>query len=117
MNRSEDTPNVSTANDEPRGDAQAQAQPARSEDVDMAEEPSESSHNSPIISVPVSDSESPEEGPTKSNNVEIQEVSETDNSPIEPHITSEPLITEHEEVSEASNEKKSDMVTEIPTVK
>ncbi|KAM0729496.1 E3 ubiquitin-protein ligase rififylin [Formica fusca] len=115
LNRSEDTPNVSTANDEPREDLQAQAQPTRSEDIEMAEEPSESSHNSPIISVPVSDSESPEEGPTKSSNVEIQEVSETDNSPVEPNITSEPLITEHEEVSEASNEKKSDMVTEIPT--
>lgn len=111
----ENTPNVSTANDEPHENTQAQAQPTRSEDVEMAEERSES-HSSPIISVPVSDNESPEEGPTKSSNVEIQELSETDNSPIEPNNTSEPVITEHEEISEASNEKKSDMVTEIPTV-
>lgn len=82
----------------------------------MTEEPSESSHSSPIISVPVSDSESPEEVPTKSSNVEIQEVLETDSNPIESNNTSEPVITEHEEISEASNEKKSDMVTEIPTV-
>ena len=116
LDRSVNMPNVSTANDEAHGDEQAQAQPARSEDVEMAEEASESSHSSPIISVPLSDSESPEEGPTKSNNIEIQEVSETDNSPIEPNNAAEPLITEHEEISEASNEeKKSDMVTEIPT--
>ncbi|XP_072748871.1 E3 ubiquitin-protein ligase RNF34 isoform X2 [Anoplolepis gracilipes] len=125
----ESTPNVSTANDEPHQDVQTQpeqeqqaqsaqeqqAQPARSEDVEMTEEPSESSHSSPIISVPLSDSESFEEGPTKSNNIEIHEVLETDNSPTEPNNASEPLITEHEEVSEASNERKSDMVTEIPT--
>lgn len=127
--RLESTPNVSTANDEPHQDVQTQpeqeqqaqsaqeqqAQPARSEDVEMTEEPSESSHSSPIISVPLSDSESFEEGPTKSNNIEIHEVLETDNSPTEPNNASEPLITEHEEVSEASNERKSDMVTEIPT--
>lgn len=119
---SENMPNVSTANDEAHEDEQAQAQAqaqARSEDVEMAEEASESSESSPIISVPLSDSESPEEGPTKSSNdtrVEIQEVSETDSSPVEPHNAAEPLITEHEEVSEASNDgKKSDMVTEIPT--
>lgn len=119
FDRSENMPNVSTANDEAHEDEQAQAQ-ARSEDVEMAEEASESSESSPIISVPLSDSESPEEGPTKSSSndtrVEIQEVSETDSSPVEPNNAAEPLITEHEEVFAASNdEKKSDMVTEIPT--
>ncbi|XP_029174169.1 E3 ubiquitin-protein ligase RNF34 isoform X4 [Nylanderia fulva] len=118
FDRPENLPNVSTANDEMHEDEQAQA-PARSEDVEMAEEASESSHSSPIISVPLSDSESPEEGPTKSSSndtrVEIQEISETDSSPVEPNNAAEPLITEHEEISEASNEeKKSDMVTEIP---
>lgn len=110
-------PNVSTANNEPSADVQAPAEPVRNEDVEMAEEASESSHSSPMISVPLSsDSDSPEERPTKSSDVEIEEVFENDSNPIEPSTASEPVVTEHEEVPETSSEKKSDMVTEIPTV-
>lgn len=115
----ENMPNVSTANSELSADMQAPAEPVRNEDVEMAEEASESSHSShssPMISVPLSsENDSPEERPTKSSDVEIEEVFEIDN-PTEPSTASEPVVTEHEEVPEASSEKKSDMVTEIPTV-
>lgn len=117
LNRMENMPNVSTANSEPSADIQAPAEPVRNEDVEMAEEASESSDSSPIISVPFSsDNESPEERPTKSRDVEIEEIFESDNNPTGPSSAPEPVITEHEEVPETSNEKKSDMVTEIPTV-
>lgn len=111
-------PNVSTANSEPdmNADVQAPEQPVRNEDVEMAEEASESSHSSPIISVPPSDSGSHEEIPTKSNNVEIEEIFESDGNSTGPSTAPEPVITEQEEVPETSNEKKSDMVTEIPAV-
>lgn len=137
LNRPENIPNVSTANNEPvanapapaepgadvpapaepGADAQAPAEPATNQDVEMAEEASESSHSSPVISVPLSsDSESPEERPSKSNEiVEIEEVFENDSNPTGPSTASEPVVTEQEEVPETSNEKKSDMVTEIPT--
>ncbi|KAL6256321.1 hypothetical protein P5V15_012438 [Pogonomyrmex californicus] len=114
----ENMPNVSTANNEPTPDAQVLEQPVRSEDVEMAEEVSESSHSSPIISVPVSSNdESPDERPTRSTDIEIEEILEVDNNPIEPTVSntiSEPVIIEHEEVPETPDEKKSDMVTEIP---
>ncbi|XP_071556522.1 E3 ubiquitin-protein ligase RNF34 [Temnothorax nylanderi] len=113
-NRMENMPNVSTANNEP--DAAAPAEPVRNEDVEMAEEASESSDSSPIISVPFStDNESPEDKPTKGSDVEIEEVFESDNNPTGPSTAPEPVITEQEEVPETSDEKKSDMVTEIPT--
>ncbi|TGZ42199.1 hypothetical protein DBV15_05643 [Temnothorax longispinosus] len=113
-NRMENMPNVSTANNEP--DAEAPAEPVRNEDVEMAEEASESSDSSPIISVPFSsDNESPGEKPTKGSDVEIEEVFESDNNPTGPSTAPEPVITEQEEVPETSDEKKSDMVTEIPT--
>lgn len=110
-------PNVSTANSESGADVQASTEPVRNEDVEMAEEASESSDSSPLISVPFSsDNESPEERPTKSNNVvEIEEIFENDN-PTGPSTAPEPVITEQEEIPETSNEKKSDMVIEIPTV-
>lgn len=113
-------PNVSTANSELSADVQAPAEPVRNEDVEMAEEASESSHSShssPMISVPLSsESDSPEERPTKSSDVEIEEVFEIDGNPTGPSTALEPIVTEHEEVPEASSEKKSNMVTEIPTV-
>lgn len=110
-------PNVSTANSEPGADIQAPAEPIRNEDVEMAEEASESSDSSPIISVPFSsDNESPEDRSTKSRDVEIEEIFESDSNPTGPSTAPEPVITEQEEVAETSNEKKSDMVTEIPTV-
>lgn len=116
-------PNVSTANSESGADMQmpvepVRMEPIRNEDVEMAEEASESSDSSPIISVPFSsDNESPEERPTKSNDVEIEEIFESDSNPIEPSTAPEPVIIEQEEVlPETSNEKKSDIVTEIPTV-
>ncbi|KAL0131754.1 hypothetical protein PUN28_002951 [Cardiocondyla obscurior] len=114
-NRMESMPNVSTANNEPAAGGQTSAESARNEDVEMAEEASESSDGSPVISVPFSDNESPEERPTKSTDVEIEEIFETDNNPTGPSTTSEPVVIEQEEVPETSNEKKSDMVTEIPT--
>jgi len=116
----ENMPNVSTADNEPSApdaDVQAPEELVRNEDVEMAEEASESSHSSPVISVPLSsDSELPEERPTKSSDVEIEEVFENDSNPTGSSITPEPVITEQEEVPETSNEKKSDMVTEIPMV-
>lgn len=113
----ENMPNVSTANSEPSADMQVPAEPVRNEDVEMAEEASEGSDSSPIISVPFSsDNESPGERPTKSRDVEIEEIFENDSNPTGPSTASEPVITEQEEVPETSNEKKSDMVTEIPTV-
>lgn len=74
------------------------------------------SDSSPIISVPLStdDNESFGEGPTRSSNIDIEEVFENDHSPID---VPEPVITEQDEVPEASNEKQSDMVTEIPIVR
>lgn len=133
LNRMENMPNVSTASNpgepgepsapsessEPSNsgaDVQASAEPIRNEDVEMAEEASESSNSSPIISVPLSsDNELPEERPTKSNDVEIEEVFEMENNLTGPSTAPEPVIIEQEEVPETSNEKKSDMVTEIPT--
>lgn len=113
-------PNVSTANNEPGGNAanmQTLAEPVRNEDIEMAEETNESSHSSPIISVPLSsDSESPEERPTKNTDLLIEEIFGNDSSPTGSSTASQPVIIEQEEVPETSNEKKSDMVTEIPTV-
>jgi len=116
----ENMPNVSTADNEPDGpgaDVQVPEELVRNEDVEMAEEASESSHSSPVISVPLSsDNELPEERPIKSSDIEIEEVFESDNNPTGSNTTPEPVITEQEEVPESSNEKKSDMVTEIPIV-
>ena len=116
----ENMPNVSTANNEPganAADVQASTEPVRNEDIEMAEEASESSHSSPVISVPLSsDSESPEERPTKNTDLLIEEIFGNDSSLTGPSTASQPVIIEQEEVPETSNEKKSDMVTEIPTV-
>jgi hypothetical protein len=108
-------PNVSTVNSAPHENAQAEPQPTKSEDIEMAEEGSRSNASSPIVSIPLSDNESPEERPTRSDYVEIEEVLD---SPTYSNnaVQVEPVVTEQEEVSEISNEKKSDMVTEIPTV-
>ncbi|KAG5319065.1 RFFL ligase, partial [Acromyrmex heyeri] len=118
LNRMENMPNVSTANNEPGANAtdmQGSAEPVRNEDIEMAEEASESSHSSPVISVPLSsDSESPEERPTKNTDLLIEEIFGNDSSPTGPSTASQPVIIEQEEVPETSNEKKSDMVTEIP---
>jgi len=119
IDRSEDSiPNVSTAsNGELDDDARMQeAQAMRNEDVEMMEAASESD-NSPIISIPLSDNEIPEQRePMRSDSFEIEEVFESDNTSVEPGNTVEPVITEHMEVFETTDEKKSDMVTEIPTV-
>lgn len=119
MNASENLPNVSTANGDTDENTRArQAEATRSEDVDMEETVSESDERgSPIISIPLSsDNEMPEQRePTRSDSLEIEEVFEGDNTLAEPGNSAEPVITEHVEVPEASNEKKSDMVTEIPT--
>ncbi|XP_011064729.1 PREDICTED: E3 ubiquitin-protein ligase RNF34 isoform X2 [Acromyrmex echinatior] len=119
LNRMENMPNVSTANNESGAnatDVQGSAEPVRNEDIEMAEEASESSHSSPVISVPLSsDSESPEERPTKNTDLLIEEIFGNDSSPTGPSTASQPVIIEQEEVPETSNEKKSDMVTEIPT--
>lgn len=121
MNASENLPNVSTANGDTDENTRArQAEATRSEDVDMEETVSESDERgSPIISIPLSsDNEMPEQRePTRSDSLEIEEVFEGDNTLAEPGNSAEPVITEHVEVPEASNEKKSDMVTEIPTVR
>lgn len=107
-------PNVSTETEVTHDDTQAQAEPTGSEDIEIAEEVTESD-SSPIISVPLStdDNDSPSEGPTRTDNVEIEEVFECDNSATD---APEPIITEQDEVSETSNGVQSDMVTEIPTV-
>lgn len=107
-------PNVSTESEATHDDMQAQAEPTGSEVIEIAEEVTESD-NSPIISAPLStdDNESPSEGPTRSNNVEIEEVFECDSSAAD---APEPIITEQEEISETSNSVQSDMVMEIPTV-
>ncbi|KAH0949533.1 hypothetical protein HN011_011912 [Eciton burchellii] len=117
VDTSESIPNVSTAsNGELDENTRMQgAQAMRDEDVEMMEIVSESD-SSPIISIPLSDNEIPEQRePMRSNSFEIEEVFESDNTSIEPGNTVEPVITEHMEVLEASGEKKSDMVTEIPT--
>ncbi|XP_011861872.1 PREDICTED: E3 ubiquitin-protein ligase RNF34 [Vollenhovia emeryi] len=115
LSRMENMPNVSTANSECVANVQVPVEPVRNEDVEMAEEVSESSDSSPLISVPFSsDNESPEEKPTKSSDVEIEEIFEGDSNPTGPSTASEPVVTEQEEVPETSNQKKSDMVTEIP---
>ncbi|XP_019889463.1 E3 ubiquitin-protein ligase rififylin isoform X3 [Ooceraea biroi] len=121
VNATESMPNVSTANGEPDEDAQTRMQRDQArQDVEMEEAASES-EGSPIISVPLSsDNEIPEPiEPPRSESFEIEEVLEGDGAPTaEPGDTAEPVITEHVEVvSEASSEKKSDMVTEIPTVR
>ncbi|XP_012538877.1 E3 ubiquitin-protein ligase RNF34 [Monomorium pharaonis] len=124
LNRMENMPNVSSASNpgesgEPSdlgANVQTSTEPIRNEDVEMAEEASESSHSSPIISVPLSsDSELLEERPTKSSDVEIEEVFESESNSTEPSTAPEPVVVEQEEVPETSNEKKSDIVTEIPT--
>ncbi|KYM93591.1 E3 ubiquitin-protein ligase rififylin [Cyphomyrmex costatus] len=120
LNRMENMPNVSTANNEPSAnvaDVQASSEPVRNEDVEMAEEANENSQNSPVISIPLSsDSGSPEERPTKNNiDLLIEEIFGNDSSSTGPSTAPQPVIIEQEEVPETSNEKKSDMVTEIPT--
>lgn len=109
--------NVSTESGLMPDDAQAQTEPTETENVEIVEEVTESD-NSPIISTPLSTdgNESPGEGPTRSNDVEIEEVFECDNNAAERANNSEPIITEQDEVSETSNRVQSDMVTEIPTV-
>jgi len=119
VDTSENIPNVSTAsNGELDENARMQeAQAMRDEDVEMMEVLSESD-SSPIISIPLSDNEIPEQRePMRSDSFEIEEVFESDNTSVEPGNTVEPVITEHMEVFETSGEKKSDMVTEIPTVR
>ncbi|XP_032667891.1 E3 ubiquitin-protein ligase RNF34 isoform X2 [Odontomachus brunneus] len=113
LNTSEDMPNVSTESEVTHDDMQAQAESTESEVIEIAEEVTESD-NSPIISAPLStdDNESPSEGPTRSNDVEIEEVFECDSSATD---APEPIITEQDEVSETSNSIQSDMVMEIPT--
>ncbi|EFN75761.1 E3 ubiquitin-protein ligase RNF34 isoform X2 [Harpegnathos saltator] len=112
VNRPEDMPNVSAESEVTRDDAQAGTEPTASEDIEIAEEVTESD-SSPVISVPLStdDNESPSEDP-RNNNVEIEEVFECDSSATD---APEPVITEQDEVSETPNRVQSDMVTEIPT--
>ncbi|XP_014477764.1 PREDICTED: E3 ubiquitin-protein ligase RNF34 isoform X3 [Dinoponera quadriceps] len=116
LNRTEDMPNVSTESEVTHDDTRAQANPPSdpmgNEDVEIAEEVTESD-SSPIISVPLSTDESPSEGPTRNNNVEIEEVFECDSSATD--AAPEPIITEQDDISETSNVVQSDMVTEIPT--
>lgn len=114
-------PNVSATNSAPHEstsheNAQAEPQPTQSEDVEMGEEGNRSNSPSPIVSIPPSDNESPEEKSARSNCVEIEEVLDVNATDSSNAIQTEPVVTEQEEVSETSNEKKSDMVTEIPTV-
>ncbi|XP_012226848.1 E3 ubiquitin-protein ligase RNF34 [Linepithema humile] len=121
LNRSESMPNVSI-NNAPHENAQAEPQPTRSEDVEMEDDlvvevgsSSRSTASSPIVSIPPSDNESPEDRSTRSNHVEIEEVLDSNPADSSNAVQAEPVVTEQEEVSETSNEKKSDMVTEIPT--
>lgn len=117
-------PNVSTVNNAPHESTQAESQPTRSVDIEMQEglvveevgSSSTSAAGSPIVSIPPGDNELSEDKSTRSNHVEIEEV--LDNGPADSTsaVEAEPVVTEQEEVSEMSNEKKSDMVTEIPTV-
>jgi len=53
---------------------------------------------------------------TKSSDVKVEEMFENDNNPVGPSTTSELVIIEQEEVLETSNEKKSDVIIEIPIV-
>lgn len=121
--RSGSTSNVNTENDLTHRDVQTHAEAVGSANIEIAEEITESD-SSPVISVPLStddNNELPDEGPTRSSsNINIEEVFESDNSPID---VPEPVITEQDETPEASDEileapdeKQSDMITEIPTV-